>query len=90
MPLNTTMPWFLYLLKCSDGTFYAGITNDLEKRLLAHNEGKGAKYTRGRAPLELLASKACESRSSALKEEAAVKKLPKNQKIKFFNAKIID
>ena len=72
--------WYLYILRCGDGTLYTGITTDVEKRLEAHRSGKGAKYTRGRAPLELVYREDCGSHSAALKREAAVKKLPRRQK----------
>ena len=67
--------WYLYILRCGDGTLYTGITTDVEKRLEVHRSGKGAKYTRGRAPLELVYREECGSHSDALKRESAVKKL---------------
>ncbi len=73
--------WYLYILRCKDGTYYTGITTDVEKRLEAHRSGKGAKYTRGRGPLELVYSETCENHSHALKRECEVKKLPKEQKL---------
>ena len=72
--------WYLYILRCGDGTFYTGITNDVAKRLEAHRMGKGAKYTRGRSPLELVYQEQCACHSDALKREAAVKKLTRQQK----------
>ena len=72
--------WYLYILRCGDGTLYTGITTDVEKRLEAHREGKGAKYTRGRSPLELVYREDCGSHSDALKREIAVKKLTRSQK----------
>lgn len=72
--------WYLYILRCGDGTLYTGITPDVEKRLEAHRSGKGAKYTRGRNPLELAYQEECGSHSEALKREAAVKKLSRQQK----------
>ena len=74
--------WYLYILRCGDGTLYTGITNDVEKRLEAHRAGKGAKYTRGRSPLELAYRECCGGHSDALKREAAVKKLTRQQKEK--------
>ena len=73
--------WYLYILRCKDGTYYTGITTDVEKRLEAHRSGKGAKYTRGRGPLELVYSEACQDHSHALKREYEVKKLSKEQKL---------
>lgn len=72
--------WYLYILRCGDGTLYTGITTDVEKRLETHRSGKGAKYTRGRNPLELVYREKCGSHSDALKREAAVKKLSREQK----------
>ena len=73
--------WYLYILRCKDGTYYTGITTDVEKRREAHRSGKGAKYTRGRGPLELVYSEACQDHSHALKREYEVKKLSKEQKL---------
>ena len=72
--------WYLYILRCGDGTFYTGITTDVEKRLEVHRSGKGAKYTRGRAPLELVYRENCGSHSDALKRELAVKSLTRQEK----------
>ncbi len=74
--------WVLYILECGDGSLYTGITDDLEKRLKAHASGRGAKYTRGRGPLELLYREVCGSHSDALKRECAVKALPREEKLK--------
>jgi putative endonuclease len=71
-------------LECTDGSYYAGITNDLENRIKAHNNGTGAKYTRGRGPVKLLAQQSFDNRSEASKAENAIKKLPKNLKLGFF------
>ena len=73
--------WFLYILRCKDDTLYTGITTDVEKRLEAHRSGKGAKYTRGRAPLELVYREVCGSHSLALKRESEIKKLSRMEKI---------
>ena len=72
--------WYLYILRCKDNTLYTGITTDVEKRLEAHRSGKGAKYTRGRAPLELVYRENCGSHSDALKREAEIKKLSRQAK----------
>lgn len=72
--------WYLYILRCGYGTLYTGITTDVEKRLEAHRSGKGAKYTRGRSPLELIYREKCGSHSDALKRELTVKKLSREQK----------
>jgi putative endonuclease len=71
---------FVYIVECSDGTFYTGWTNNIEKRLQAHNSGKGAKYTRGRTPVILRYLEELENRSSGLKREAKIKKLSRSQK----------
>ena len=73
-------PWQLYLLRCGDGTLYTGIALDAEKRLLMHRRGKGAKYTRGRGPLELVYTEACPTHSDALKRELEVKAMTKEEK----------
>ncbi len=78
------MPWVLYLLECKGGSFYAGITNDLDARYKAHSEGRGAKYTRANPPMRILAQKSFADRSEASKAEAQVKALPKDRKIAFF------
>lgn len=75
------MRWCVYLLRCGDGTLYAGVTNDLEKRFAAHQSGRGAKYTRGRGPLEVVHVERKRSRSAALKREAALKRLDRRAKL---------
>lgn len=72
--------WKLYILRCGDGSLYTGITTDVEKRLEQHRCGKGAKYTRGRGPLELVYSEECEDHSAALKRELQIKALPREEK----------
>lgn len=73
--------WWVYILRCSDGTLYTGCTPDLTQRLAAHCAGRGAKYTRGRTPLTLVYQELCESHSAALRREAAVKRLSRAQKL---------
>ena len=73
--------WYLYLLRCGDGTVYCGITTDVEKRLAQHRSGRGAKYTRGRQPLELVYTEECADHSAALKRELAVKALKREDKL---------
>ena len=75
------MPWYVYILRCGDGTLYTGSTDNVEKRFTAHAAGKGAKYTRGRGPLELVYTEALPDKSSALKREAAIKKLSRAEKL---------
>ena len=78
------MSWVVYILECGDGTYYTGITNDLGKRIAAHESGAGAKYTRGRAPLVLKYSEACDDRSHASKRESEIKKMSRGEKAALF------
>lgn len=73
--------WTVYILRCGDGSLYTGITDDLPRRLQAHRSGKGAKYTRGRGPLELVYQEACADRSAASKREWAIKHLSREEKL---------
>ena len=73
-------PWQLYLLRCGDGTLYTGIALDAQKRLLAHQKGRGAKYTRGRGPLKLVYTETCANHSEALKRELEVKAMTREEK----------
>ena len=73
-------PWLVYILKCSDGTYYTGITNDLAKRVAKHDSGRGAKYTRTRTPVILMYAKPVGSMVDAMKEERRIKKLPRHKK----------
>ena len=74
------MSWFVYMLRCGDGTLYTGITDDIQRRLAAHRAGKGAKYTRGRGPLELVYQEELPDKSDALKREYAIKRLRREEK----------
>ena len=78
--------WFVYLIKCLDGTFYTGIALDLEKRINAHKSGNGSKYIRAKGFDCLIGSRECSGKSQALKEELRIKKLKKEEKIRFFNS----
>ena len=73
--------WCVYILRCGDGTLYTGITDDFSARLRAHRAGKGAKYTRGRGPLEPAYLEMAESHSAAAKRECQIKKLKKHEKL---------
>ena len=73
--------WSVYILECGDGSLYTGITNDIPARLLAHSEGRGAKYTKGRGPLMLKYQEECEDRSMASKREIVIKKLSREEKL---------
>jgi len=72
--------FFVYIVKCSDGTFYTGYTPDLERRLAMHNSGNGAKYTRGRGPVDLVYARAYKLCSKAMREEYRLKRLTRKQK----------
>lgn len=72
---------YTYILKCSDESLYTGWTNDLRKRIRAHNEGKGAKYTKSRAPVSLVYFEEYETKQEAQKREYAIKRLTKKQKL---------
>lgn len=74
--------WVVYMVRCSDGSLYTGITNDLEARIEQHNSGKGAKYTRSRRPVELVWFERKRNESYARKSEAAIKKFDRQQKEK--------
>jgi putative endonuclease len=74
--------WVLYILECADGTFYTGITNDLDQRLQKHQSGLGAKYTKGRGPFKLAYQESLKDRSEASKRERAVKTLRRDEKLK--------
>ncbi len=73
--------WFVYIARCSDGTLYAGIARDVVARIALHDAGGGARYTRGRGPLRLLAKRRCASKGDALRLELAIKRLPRQQKL---------
>ena len=73
--------WTVYVVRCADDSLYCGITNDLPARLAAHEAGKGAKYTRGRGPLEVVFTRRTRSKSRALRLEHAIKQLPREQKL---------
>jgi putative endonuclease len=78
--MSAAAPWWVYILECADGSLYTGIATDVARRLKQHEDGKGARYTRGRGPLRLVHSEGCEDRSTALKREAAIKRLSADRK----------
>lgn len=80
------MTWTVYILRCADDTLYTGITNDLERRLADHQAGQGAKYTRGRGPLQLVYHENCEGRGSASKRENEIKSLDREAKLLLVSA----
>lgn len=73
--------WFAYFVRCADGSLYCGATNDVRARVLKHNAGRGARYTRSRLPVELVWSKRVPSRGHALSLEATLKRLTRAQKL---------
>ena len=73
--------WVVYIVECSDGTLYTGITNDLFARIAKHNSGSGARYTKGRLPVKLMFATRVSSRSEATKVESRIKRLPKDKKV---------
>jgi len=75
------LPWIVYILQCADKTLYTGITTDIEMRMAKHEKGTGAKYTRGRAPYVLIHTEHCETKGHALKREAEIKSLNRQQKL---------
>lgn len=75
------MAAFVYMLRCKDGSLYTGWTNDLEHRLAMHSSGRGAKYTRGRGPLELVYTEELPDKEAALRRECAIKKMRREQKL---------
>lgn len=81
MPKPPRKPWFVYMLRCSNGCLYTGITTDVQKRLKVHNAGKGSAYVRAHRPAKLVAFTASENRSAASSLEYSVKSLSRAQKI---------
>ncbi len=74
--------WHVYMVRCADGSLYAGISTDLSARVAAHNAGKGAKYTRSRLPVSLVWNEPCRNQSSARKKEARIKMLARSDKLR--------
>ena len=81
------MSWYVYMLRCSDGSLYTGYTDDPQRRLACHNSGKGAKYTRSRLPVTLVYQEECADKPTALKREYAIKQLNKQEKEAMINEK---
>jgi putative endonuclease len=77
---------YTYLLRCSDGTYYCGWTNDLDKRVAAHNSGKGAKYTKTRRPVELVYFETFETKQEAMSREYHIKRLTRAEKEELVNS----
>ena len=77
---GVSLAWYVYILRCGDGTLYTGITDDVPRRLATHRAGKGAKYTRGRGPLELVWQEEVPDKSAALRREYQLKQLSRSEK----------
>jgi len=82
-------PWFVYILECKDGSFYTGTTNDLDKRMKAHAEGKGSKYVSNKGFKQLLRTKECQDKSDACKSEYQIKLLDKRDKLDWFKNLVV-
>lgn len=83
---GTLRKWIVYILCCSDGSFYTGATTDLDRRIISHNRGTASKYTRSRRPVILLASSVLWSQGDALRLEMKIKKVPRAKKIAFLKS----
>ena len=81
----TEKSWFLYIVRCKDDKLYTGISNDVDKRVEAHNKGKGCRYTKYRCPVELVYQEECGTKSSATKREFKVKTFTKQKKLSLIN-----
>lgn len=79
--MRVATPWYVYVLECRDGSLYTGVARDVDRRERAHNRGRGAKYTRGRRPVRLLASSAGLEKREAFRLEAKVKRLTRGEKV---------
>ena len=86
-PRRPSLRWHLYILKCSDNTFYTGVTNNLERRLGMHNDGRASRYTRSRLPVILIYQERCRNKSSALKKECRIKSLSRKEKEQYVHKK---
>lgn len=80
--------WFVYVVRCRDGTLYTGISRDVEARVAKHNQGKGARYTRGRGPVALIHRERKSSQAAALRREAAIKALSRPEKLALVKAAV--
>lgn len=82
------MSHYIYIVECSDNTLYTGYTTDVKRRVKEHNQGKGAKYTRGRGPVKLCYSEEHQSKSQAMKREYAIKQLKRRDKLKLIKGEL--
>ncbi len=83
------MTWHVYIIECNDGSFYTGITNDLDKRIIVHNGGRGAKYTKSRRPVHLRYSEPASDRGQASQREYAIKSLRKSAKLELIATQLV-
>jgi len=74
--------WFVYIVRCADRSLYTGVAINVHARVIAHNRGQGAKYTRGRGPVRLVYEERAGTRSAALRREQAIKRLPRADKLR--------
>ena len=81
------MAWYVYMLRCGDDSLYTGYTDDVQRRLKTHQSGKGAKYTRSRLPVTLAYQESLPDKSAALRREAAIKRLTRQQKLELIAGK---
>ena len=81
------MDWYVYMLRCADGSLYTGIAADVERRFGEHKSGRGAKYTRSHPPVAVVYREQCSDKGAALRREAAIKKLPRAKKLKLTEEK---
>ena len=86
-PRPSSDPWFVYLLRCSDGSLYTGITKDVKRRCQQHNAGTASRYTRSRLPIKMVYQETAVSRSLALKREAAIKAMTRAEKLALIRLK---
>ncbi|OOM82449.1 GIY-YIG nuclease superfamily protein [Clostridium puniceum] len=77
---------YVYIVECSDGTFYTGWTNNLDKRIDMHSKGRGAKYTKGRGPVKLVYNEIFDTKEAAMKREYQIKKLTRQEKLLLIDA----
>lgn len=85
--MRRTRPHFVYIIRCRDGSLYTGWARDPQARLLVHNSGRGAKYTRGRTPVRLVYSEACATLTDALRREYELKQWPRKKKFALIRAR---
>ena len=86
---NADQDWCVYIVRCSDGSLYTGCTNALDQRIKAHNQGNGAKYTRGRMPVKLVYQEKNYSHSEALQREHEIKQLSRQNKIELIETQAL-